>query len=389
VRKLALLMMAALTSTGQVAVAPAARNAGAAPAFAAASVMDAAITEAIQSGQLPGAVVLIGNQGRVVYEKAYGLRAEVPRAERMTLDTIFDAASLTKVVATTSSIAKLVEEGKVRLGDPVTRYLPEFQAGKSEITVKQLLTHNSGLRPDVDLKPEWSGYETGIQLALIDKPVALPGTRYIYSDINFVLLGEIVRRVSGMSLPELAKMHIFDPLGMKDTLFQPPAALRSRIAPTEIVNGSAEPLRGVVHDPTCRFMGGIAGHAGMFTTARDLSKFAEMMLGMGPAQRSAHLQPAHGARLHVATESDGSARGAWTRLGHQLAEFRQSRRPVSDRQLRAHGLYRNLALDRSAHADLRDSDGEQRPSAGTPEHNSLAWPGGKRCSGRARTRCAF
>jgi uncharacterized protein YbbC (DUF1343 family)/CubicO group peptidase (beta-lactamase class C family) len=281
VRKLGILMMAALTLTGQVAVAPPAKNGGSAPAFAAAAVMDSAILEAIQTGQLPGAVVLIGNQGRVVYEKAYGLRAEVPRKELMTLDTIFDAASLTKVVATTSSIAKLVEEGKVRLGDPVTRYLPEFQAGKSDITVKQLLTHNSGLRPDVDLKPEWSGYETGIQLALIDKPVALPGTRYIYSDINFVLLGEIVRRVSGMSLPEFAKTRIFDPLGMKDTMFQPPATLRSRIAPTEFVNGSPEPLRGVVHDPTCRFMGGIAGHAGMFTTARDLSKFAEMMLGMG------------------------------------------------------------------------------------------------------------
>lgn len=249
--------------------------------FAASSVLDNVINDAIKTDQIPGAVVLIGSKGRIVYEKAYGNRALVPRREPMTLDTIFDAASLTKVVATTSAIAKLVEEGKVRLNEPVVHYLPEFQGGKSDLTVRQLLTHVSGLRPDVDLKPEWTGYETGIKLAVNDKPVAAANSRYIYSDINFVLLGEIVRRTAGMPLPQYVKTKIFDPLGMNDTMFQPPPRLQSRIAPTEQLPGTSAPLRGVVHDPTARFMGGVAGHAGLFTTALDLSKFAEMMLGLG------------------------------------------------------------------------------------------------------------
>jgi uncharacterized protein YbbC (DUF1343 family)/CubicO group peptidase (beta-lactamase class C family) len=199
----------------------------------------------------------------------------------MTLDTIFDVASLTKVVSTTSAIAKLVEEGKLRLNDKVTEYIPEFQGGHSEITVRQLLTHFSGMRPDVDLEPVWSGYSTGIRLATIDHPMNLPNSRFTYSDINFVLLGEVVQRVSGKTLPEYVQAKIFRPLGMSETMYQPPQSLAQRIAPTEIVKGSTTPLRGVVHDPTARYMGGVAGHAGLFSTAADLSKFAEMMLGMG------------------------------------------------------------------------------------------------------------
>ncbi|MGH9632466.1 MAG: exo-beta-N-acetylmuramidase NamZ domain-containing protein [Bryobacteraceae bacterium] len=243
--------------------------------------IDSAIEDAIQKEEIPGAVVLIGHKGKVIHYKAYGYRALEPVEERMTLDTIFDLASLTKVVATTSCIMKLVEEGKVRLGDRVIQYLPEYQAGQSDITVRQLLTHYSGLRPDVDLEPEWSGYETGIQKALIDRPRSLPDTRFVYSDINFILLGEIVRRVSGKTLPEYATEEIFEPLGMKETMFQPPFSLSHRIAPTEIVEPGEPPLRGIVHDPTTRFMGGVAGHAGLFSTATDLAKFAEMMLGLG------------------------------------------------------------------------------------------------------------
>jgi len=237
--------------------------------------IDTAIEESIKAKEIPGAVVLVGGPNGVLYRKAYGSRALEPSVEPMTLDTVFDAASLTKGVATASCVMKLFEQGRIRLNDPVTRYLPEFQGGKSEITVRHLLTHYSGLRPDVDLKPEWSGYETGIQLAMIDKPVAAPGETFIYSDINFVLLGEILRRLSGKTLSAYAREVVFEPLGMKDTMFQPPAELKGRIAPTE------RPYRGVVHDPTARFMGGIAGHAGMFTTAEDLSRFAEMMLGEG------------------------------------------------------------------------------------------------------------
>lgn len=249
-------------------------------------VLDRLIEDAVSKDQIPGAVLLVGHRGKVLHHKAYGMRVLSPAKEPMTLDTVFDAASLTKVVATTSAIMKLVENGQIRLMDPVVTYLPEFQGGKSAITVKQLLTHFSGMRPDVDLSPEWSGYNTGIQLALRDKPVAEPNARFIYSDINFVLLGEIVRRVSGVTLAEYTRREIFAPLQMTDTRFQPPASWIPRIAPTELYKGMPGPLRGVVHDPTARFMGGIAGHAGLFTTAIDLSKFCDMMLGLGETVQS-------------------------------------------------------------------------------------------------------
>lgn len=268
-----------------------AQAAAPAPSFSAGPVLDSIIEEAIRSDQIPGAVVTIGHEGRVVYQKAYGLRALIPKREPMTLDTVFDIASLTKVVATTTSIAKLIELGKVRLNDRITQYIPEYQGGKTDITVRSLLTHFSGLRPDVDLEPEWSGYETGIRLAISDRPTASPGTRFVYSDINFLLLGEIVRRASGEALPQFAQKFIFRPLGMSDTMYQPARSVVPRIAPTEIVKGSTEPLRGVVHDPTTRFMGGVAGHAGLFSTASDLSKFAEMILNGGERQGVRVLSP--------------------------------------------------------------------------------------------------
>ncbi len=249
--------------------------------FAGSEEIDRVIQEALDADQMPGAVAWIGQHGKVLHRKAYGNRSLAPGREAMTMDTVFDAASLTKVVATTASMMRLVEQGKVRLSDKVTAYLPGFQNGKSDITVRMLLTHFSGMRPDVDLVPEWSGYETGIRLALTDKPVAAPGERFIYSDINFVLLGEIVRKVSGKRLDEYAREEIFLPLGMTESQFNPPADLRARVAPTELYPKMTEPLRGVVHDPTARFMKGVAGHAGLFTTAADLSRFARMLLGNG------------------------------------------------------------------------------------------------------------
>ena len=243
--------------------------------------VDAILNDAVESGLIPGAVVVIGHNGAVAYRKAYGMRTLIPRREAMTLDTIFDAASLTKVVATTPSIMKLFEAGKIRLDDPVTKYLPEFQGGKSDITIRLLMTHFSGLPPDVELVPRWSGYQTGIEKALNAKPIAPPGARFIYSDINFILLGEMVRRISGQTLPQFAHEQIFGPLGMNESEFQPPATLRGRIAATEIDPDTGQPFRGVVHDPTSRYMGGVAGHAGLFTTADDMAIYAEMWLGLG------------------------------------------------------------------------------------------------------------
>jgi uncharacterized protein YbbC (DUF1343 family)/CubicO group peptidase (beta-lactamase class C family) len=250
--------------------------------FPGAAALDQTIQQAIDQGKIPGAVLLVGHDGNVIYRKAYGKRALLPRPEDMTADTIFDVASLTKVIATTSSVMKLFEQGKFRLNDKITDYIPEFQGGKSDITIRNLMTHFSGLQPDVPLKDPWTGYDTGIKLASTFKPGGPPATRYVYSDINFILLGELVHRLSGKMLNEYASDNVFQPLGMKDSMFQPPASLLPRIAPTErwpVKTGT--PLRGVVHDPTARNMGGVAGHAGLFSTADDLSRFAQMMLNGG------------------------------------------------------------------------------------------------------------
>lgn len=247
--------------------------------FARSADVDAIIEDAIREDRLPGAVVVIGSRGEIVHSKAYGFRALKPRRETMTLNTIFDVASLTKVVATTPCIMRLFEQGKLRLNNPVNRYLPELEGGKSGVTVRNLLTHFSGLRPDLDLNPPWSGSDTGVRKALAEVPVAPPGARFIYSDINFLLLGEIVRRLSGLSLAEYARKYVFEPLGMRETGFEPARSLQPRIAPTEIVKGRL--LRGVVHDETARNMGGVAGHAGLFSTAADLCRFAFLMVNGG------------------------------------------------------------------------------------------------------------
>jgi uncharacterized protein YbbC (DUF1343 family)/CubicO group peptidase (beta-lactamase class C family) len=249
--------------------------------FAGSAALDQAVNLAIEQGKLPGAVLLVGHDGHIVHRKAYGKRALIPAPEAMTVDTIFDIASLTKVVATTSSLMKLFEQGKFRLNDKITDYIPEFQGGKSDITIRNLFTHFSGLAPDVPLEQPWSGYQTGIRLAATTRPQGLPGARFVYSDINFILLGELVRRLSGQMVSDYARQNVFLPLGMQETMYQPPASLVSRIAPTERPNPAGPPLRGLVHDPTARNMGGVAGHAGVFSTADDLARFAQMMLNGG------------------------------------------------------------------------------------------------------------
>src|ERR1700730_13396528 len=202
--------------------------------FPGSDALDAVVSEAVQSGLIPGAVLIVGHDGKILHRKAYGSRALVPQREAMTLDTIFDLASLTKVVATTSAAMKVFEDGKLRLSDKVTDYLPEFQGGKSDITIRDLMTHFSGFKPDFDLDPPFSGYEAGVHRALIEKPQGPPGTRFVYSDTNFILMGEIVHRKSGKVLDEFVRDEVFKPLGMADSMFKPPASLLGRIAPTEV-----------------------------------------------------------------------------------------------------------------------------------------------------------
>ena len=251
------------------------------PAMLTLSGVDGIIQQAVADGNIPGAVLVVGHDGAVVYRKAYGSRALEPRREPMTLDTVFDLASLTKVIATTTAVMQLVEQGKVRMNDPVAKYLPEFaQNGKEDITVRQLMTHYSGLAPDLDLTTPWEGKNTAYQLAFVEPPETTPGSGFVYSDINFIMLGALVERVSGETLDAYATQHIFAPLKMTRTRFVPPAAWRAKIAPTQY-DENEHMLRGVVHDPTARRMGGVAGHAGLFSTGDDLAKFAQALLNGG------------------------------------------------------------------------------------------------------------
>jgi uncharacterized protein YbbC (DUF1343 family)/CubicO group peptidase (beta-lactamase class C family) len=243
--------------------------------------VDSIIERAITDANIPGAVLVVGHDGAVVYRKAYGNRALEPKIEAMTVDTVFDLASLTKVIATTTAMMQLFEQGKVRMNDPVAKYLPEFaQNGKEDITLRQLMTHYSGMAPDLDLTTPWEGKSTAYQLAFVEPPETTPGSGFVYSDINFITLGALVEKVSGETLDQYATKHIFAPLKMTRTRFVPPASWRAKIAPTQY-DEREHMLRGEVHDPTARRMGGVAGHAGLFSTADDLAKFAQALLNGG------------------------------------------------------------------------------------------------------------
>jgi len=305
---LILVVVAAVSLAGQ----PPARPASAAaiqpaasktPAFdlARLATVDAHVARAIAERQIPGAVLLVGHGSEIVYQKAYGNRALVPAVEPMTVDTIFDMASMTKVVATATSVMILVEEGKIRMTDRVATFIPDFgRHGKEPITVRHLLTHYSGLRPDLDLSDDtWTTYDAAIARACDEVPTSAPGERFVYSDINFFLLAEIVARVSGQRIDVFARERVFKPLGMVDSMFNPPEALRPRIAPTEncapyswpCTGTSQVMMRGVVHDPTARRMGGVAGHAGLFSTAADIARYCRMILDGGSLAGTRILSP--------------------------------------------------------------------------------------------------
>jgi Uncharacterized protein conserved in bacteria len=269
--------------------------------------IDALVEADIKDKKLPGAVVLVGHRGKIVFRKAYGNRSLVPNVEKMTVDTIFDLASLTKVVATTTSIMKLIEDGKLRLNDTIGKFIPDIDDEQvKRVTIQQLLTHTSGFAPDFDLKEKWTGRDGMLAALKKEKLRTPPGTRFVYSDINFITLGEIVQRVSGMNLAEFASINVFIPNGMGPTRFAPfppPSSaekfipeFNGLVAPTENIKGQNsylgskfegdekagdQILRGQVHDPTAFRMGGVAGHAGLFSTADDLARFCQMLLNGG------------------------------------------------------------------------------------------------------------
>ena len=271
---------------------PLALGAGSATAQSSFSAIDQIVTQAVDEHQLPGAVVIVGHDGHVVFRRAYGMRSLEPTQERMTLDTIFDMASLTKPLTTATAIMQLYQQGKIGLNDPVAKYLPEFGAnGKQDITIRHLLTHYSGLPPDLPLDEPWEGTEEGFRRAFAIAPIRPPGEQFLYSDINFIVLGALVEKLSGLTLDEYTRRYIMDPLGLTHTRFLPPDSWIPRIAPTQYEHGAAASgipgqitgrgdvmLRGVVHDPTSRRMGGVAGHAGLFSTGDDLAIYAQSLL---------------------------------------------------------------------------------------------------------------
>ena len=255
--------------------------------------LDRAIAAAIAGGSLPGAVFHLERAG-AVYEKAFGAHTYDPGATAVTPDTVFDAASLSKVLATAPAVLLLAEEGKLDLEAPLVRYFPECGTqGKDAITVRHLLTHSSGLPAGLAAKPAWQGDEAAHMLACTRTLSHAPGTFFRYSDVNYVLLGQLVEKVAGSPLDHFARQRFYEPLGMLDTGYLPLARMpASRIAPTQrgAAGAGAAPhddlapgqlLQGVVHDPTVRRMGNVGGSAGVFTTARDVARFARMLLDGG------------------------------------------------------------------------------------------------------------
>ena len=242
--------------------------------------VDDVINVSIANKDTPGAVLLVAHKGQIIYKKAYGNRMVEPHIEKMTVDTIFDMASLTKPTATASGIMILAEEGKLNVNDTVCKYIPDFgQRGKENVTLVNLLTHTSGFIPDGDYVNKNLGYDGIIKDVISMSTTYTPGTKFVYSDVGYITLGEIIKRVSGKPENEFVAERVFKSLGMNDTGFLPPKEKLDRCAPTELRNGKL--LQGQVHDPTAWEMGGVAGHAGLFSTADDMAIFCQMILNGG------------------------------------------------------------------------------------------------------------
>ena len=309
--------------------------------------IDSLVNKDIADKKLPGAVVLVGHKGKIVFRKAYGNRSLVPRVEKMTVDTIFDVASLTKVVATTTSIMILVERGQIRLNDTIGKFIPEIEdESAKKVTIQQLLTHVSGFAPDFDLREKWTWTEGMLKALENEKLRQPPGTKFVYSDIGFIVLGEIAERVSNSSLKTFVRENIFELIKMNDTNFvqhtaaqnqsvysstsltqlNPYVTVKNRIAPTENIKGQQnylgskfegddkignQILRGRVHDPTAFRMGGVAGHAGLFSTADDLARFCQMLLNGGILDGKRILSAQTIARMTapIVVSEDGATRG--------------------------------------------------------------------------------
>ncbi len=313
---------------------------GADPQAALRRAIEAAVRPALDEKKVPGCVVAVGRRDGVIFEEAYGKRALEPAPEAMSVDTIFDLASLTKPLATAASVVVLADRGAVDLDAPVARYVPEFGArGKGGVTVRQLLTHTGGVPIETPLVDFDAGAKEALRRAFAVGPVAAPGARFSYSDVGFLALGELVARVSGRDLASFARAEVFEPLGMVDTGFLPPAAALARVAPTERVEGRV--LRGEAHDPRARRMGGVAGHAGLFGTARDLARFARALLGDGALEGARLASPA-ALRGWLAPHDVPDAVRA---LGWDIrSAYSKNRPPGASRRAFGHGGYTGVSM---------------------------------------------
>jgi len=272
------------------------------------AVIDQLLEEGLQRGEMAGAVVLVARQGRIAYLRAFGHRQIEPAEVPMTTDTVFDLASLTKPIATATSVMKLVESGQVKLDDPVAKYVPEFaQNGKQDVTVLQLLTHQGGLTPDNALKDYEEGPDKAWQRIWALPLTAEPGSRFIYSDVGYLVLGELVKRVSGCNVHEFSRQHIYGPLGMSETGYLPDEPLRKRAAATE--KRDQRWMCGEVHDPRAYLLGGIAGHAGLFSTAEDLAVYGQMLIQGGQYGDVQILRPATVAQMTTPHRAGDGLRG--------------------------------------------------------------------------------
>ena len=271
--------------------------------------IDELVAAALNNQQMPGCVVLVARHGKIGWLKVYGQASAEPGFEPLSESTIFDLASLTKPIATATSVMKLVEDGKVEISAPVAKYLPEFaQQGKEAITVEQLLCHTSGLIADNPIGDYNDGPEKAWERLFALKLTTPIGTKFTYSDVNFEILGKLVERVSGENLNTFARTKLYQPLGMEHTTYLPPADWKKRIAPTE--KRGEQWLQGEVHDPRAYKLGGVAGHAGLFSQVDDLARYAQMLLGGGEYAGQRVLKPETIAEMTKARDIPGGGQRA-------------------------------------------------------------------------------
>ena len=275
--------------------------------------LDSLMAAALNDGLAPGAVLAVGRYGRLVHLKGYGFTDYGPRGAPTNASTIYDVASLTKVIVTTTAAMMLEEQGRLKLDEPVATYLPGFvdgEAAKAAITVRMLLTHSGGLEAYAALYKEFRGREQYLE-QIAQRPLkAPPGTQTVYSDWDMVILGLVIEQITGRPLDVFAQERIFAPLGLRETMFNPDTtnvSLRRRIAPTAVDSTRGGLLWGVVHDGNAWAMGGVSGHAGLFTSARDLAVVAQMLLNGGTYDGVRLVKPATIARW-TSAQGVGSSR---------------------------------------------------------------------------------